>query len=180
MYAWSFHEWLIDFNGSVLRFYRNDLPQLFGGFFHEEYDAALGAWSDARHEYLNTSICCRPDELQCEFPSATATEWILFDSLRGDAKLNSATTTHRPRYSLRENLAFVAQSLLPVGIYASLARKRERASAPAPLPDSVLTRMMCLRCRTNRLRRAGLIIKCPCGAEYSQDRGVFDFDVNFG
>ncbi len=56
MFAWSFHAWLVETTGTVMRFYRNDLPQLFGPIFHENYDA------------------------------------------------------DRPRYSLRENLAFLAQS----------------------------------------------------------------------
>ena len=45
MFAWSFHQWLVEFDSGTLRFYRNDLPQLFGRLFHEGYDTALGAWS---------------------------------------------------------------------------------------------------------------------------------------
>jgi hypothetical protein len=83
MFAWSFHEWLVESAGTVLRFYRNDLPQLFGRLFHEEYDVALRVWSEARHEHLNTSIYCHSDELECEFPTETATEMLLRSSPRG-------------------------------------------------------------------------------------------------
>ena len=177
MFAWSFHEWLIEPAGRVLRFYRNDLPQLFGRLFHEEFDAALGAWSEARHEHLNTSICCRSDELECDFPTETATEMLLRSSPRGSSKINFAEFIHRPRYSPREVLAFAAQSMLPGSVYARLSRQREGPSSPVPLPDSTLARLMCLHCRAATLRRTNDIITCQCGAQYSQDRGVFDFDL---
>ncbi|MGD0014194.1 MAG: methyltransferase domain-containing protein [Bryobacteraceae bacterium] len=176
MHAWSFHAWLVEARGTVLRFYRNDLPQLFGPLFHAEHDAALGAWSEARHEYLNTSIYCLSEELECEFPSETLTELVLRDSLRGDSKLNFADVIHRPAYSLRETLAFAAQSLLSSGLYTKLSQPREKPTSPAPLPEAVLARLMCLRCRSTALRRTGNEITCSCGARYSQDRGVFDFD----
>jgi SAM-dependent methyltransferase len=116
MFAWSFHEWLVEATGGLMRFYRNDLPQLFGPLFHEEYDAALGAWSDARHELLNTSIYCRSADLACEFPQETASERVLSSSIKGERKMNLATHIHRPRYALRENLAFLAQSVFPVSM----------------------------------------------------------------
>jgi SAM-dependent methyltransferase len=177
MFAWSFHAWLIETTGTVMRFYRNDLPQLFGPIFHEEYDAALGAWSDARHELLNTSVYCRSDELECEFPAQTAAELVLSSSPKGDTKVNFAQLIHRPRYSLRENLAFLAQSVLPRAIYSVLSRLRRSASSSAPLPESLLARLMCLQCRTTNLRRSGAHVVCRCGAEYAQARGVFDFDI---
>lgn len=178
MFAWSFHEWLIEPDGRVLKFYRNDLPQLFGRFFHEEYDAALGAWSEARHEHLNTTVYCRADELEYEFPAETTTEMLLRRSPKGMSKINFAEVIHRPRYSLREVLAFAAQSMLPARVYTRLSRQHAGSSSPAPLPDSVLTRLMCLRCRAATLRRSGDTIVCQCGAQYSQDRGVFDFDLH--
>jgi SAM-dependent methyltransferase len=177
MLAWSFHEWLVEPDGPVLKFYRNDLPQLFGSFFHEEHDAALGAWSDQRHELLNTSFYHRSDEIECEFPMETATEMLLRESPRGERKVNYAPTIHRARYSSRELFAFAAQSLLSGKAYAALSRKHERALRPAPLPDSIVARLMCLHCRKTNLRRTGDMLVCVCGAEYRSDRGVFDFDV---
>ena len=176
MFAWSFHEWLIEPAGKVLIFYRNDLPQLFGRLFHEQYDAALGAWSDARHEYLNTSILCHSDELEYKFPTETATEMLLRSSPRGALKINSSKYIHRPQYSLREVLAIAAQSMLPGSLYAKLTRQRGGASLPAPLPDSMVARFMCIHCRAATLRRSKDNITCQCGAQYAQDRGIFDFD----
>jgi SAM-dependent methyltransferase len=177
LYAWPFHEWFVEAHGTALKFYRNDLPQLFGPLFHEEYDAALSAWSEARHEYLNTSIHCRSDEITCEFPSETATELVLRDAPHGHAKMDAAKSIHRPQYSLREIAAFAAQSILPNGAYTRLSRPRMRPTSPAPLPDSVLRRLMCLRCRGTSLSRIADVVACPCGARYCQDRGVFDFDA---
>jgi hypothetical protein len=176
MFAWSFHQWLIEPAGTVLRFYRNDLPHLFGRLFHEGYDAALGAWSEARHDHLNTSICCRSDELECEFPTETATEMLLRSSPRGTARINSAQFIYGPQYSPREVLAFAAQSIFPGGVYARLSRQRPGRASSVPLPDSVLSRLMCLHCRAATLRRSGNAIICQCSAQYSQYRGVFDFD----
>jgi SAM-dependent methyltransferase len=177
MNAWSFHEWLVEANGSVLKFYKNDLPQLFGPLFHTEHDAALGAWSEARHELLNTSIYSESARIECEFPNETASELVLRDSPRGESKLNFAEFINRPKYSLREIAAFAAQSMLSGGLYTKLAGLREKEpSPPAPLPDAVVVRLMCLRCRSNALKRSGDRITCPCGARYLQDRGVFDFD----
>jgi hypothetical protein len=73
-------------------------------------------------------------------------------------------------------LAFAAQSILPGSVYEYLTGLRERTSSPAPLTDAVLARLMCLRCRATTLRRSKETITCRCGALYSQDRGVFDFD----
>ena len=177
MFAWSFHTWLVETTGTVLRFYRDDLPQLFGPMFHQEYDAALGPWSDARHELLNTSLYCRSADLECEFPKQTATEWVLSSSPKGEDRVNSASI-HRPRYSLLENLAFVAQSVLPAAVYSSLSQSRRSVSSPAPLTERLLPRLMCLRCRTTNLRRGAAGLVCGCGAEYAQERGVFDFDIS--
>jgi SAM-dependent methyltransferase len=176
MYAWSFHTWLVETDDARLKFYRNDLPQIFGPTFHEEYDAALGAWSDARHELLNTSLYCDPNQLECEFPVATASQWIFASSPKGDQKINFSKSVHRCHYSLRENLAFFAQSVLPAGIYSGLLKKPSRRSSPASLPDTLLPKLMCLSCRNTGLRRDGKSLVCPCGAEYVQERGVFDFD----
>jgi hypothetical protein len=178
MHAWSFHTWLVEARGTVLKFYRNDLAQLFGPLFHAEHDAALGAWSQARHEYLNTSIYCSSSEIECEFPSETATELVLRDSTHGNSRINFADVINRPKYSVREVLAFAAQSILSTGLYNKLSRTQEKATAPAPLPEAVLTRLMCLRCRSTTLSRNGNEISCSCGEQYSQDRGVFDFDVD--
>jgi hypothetical protein len=104
------------------------------------------------------------------------TELVLRDSLRGDSKLNFADVIHRPAYSLRETLAFAAQSVLSSGLYTKLSQARQKPTSPAPLPEAVLARLMCLRCRATALRRTGNEITCSCGARYSQDRGVFDFD----
>lgn len=176
MLAWSFHEWLVEPQETVLRFYRNDLPQFFGAFFHAGHDAALAAWSDARHEYLNTSVYCDSDKLQCEFPTETATQLVLRDSVYGSSKINVAESIDRPRYSAREVVAIAVQSWAP-GLYKRLSRKRKRISTPAPLPDSVVTRLMCLRCRQASLRRTGDLLICQsCGEHYREDRGVFDFD----
>jgi SAM-dependent methyltransferase len=178
MLAWSFHKWFVEARGTVLKFYRNDLPQLFGPLFHAEHDAALGAWSEARHELLNTSIWCRSGDIECEFPNETAGELVFRDSPRGDSRLNFAEFIHRTKYSLREVAAFAAQSMLSSAMYTKLTRPRgKNHSSPAPLPDSVLTRLMCLRCRSCALHRAGDEIACGCGARYFQDRGIFDFDL---
>jgi SAM-dependent methyltransferase len=176
MMAWSFHMWLIEVHGKVLRFHRNDLAQLFGPLFHEEFDAALGAWSEARHELLNTWVYCASDEIECEFPDETATELVVRDAPRGDAKTNFADPIHRPKYSLPQILAFAAQSLLPGSVYTSLSRRRHGPSAPAPLSDAVVARLMCLRCKATTLRSTNVAITCQCGARYLQDRGVFNFD----
>jgi len=177
MLSWSFHKWLVEAHGSILKFYLNDLPQLFGPFFHEEHDAALGAWSDARHEQLNQSLYCFSDEIECQFPKETATELVLQDSPRGEFKINFAKSINRPKYTLREILAFAAQSMLSPSFYSRLSRLGQQSLPPLPLPDVVLARLMCLRCRTGGLRRIGNIITCQCGARYSEDRGVFDFEL---
>ena len=176
LFAWSFHKWLIERDGTVLKCYHNDVPQLFGPLFHEEYDAALGAWSDQHHEHLNTSIYCRADELECEFPAETATEMLLRSSPRGDSKINFAEFIHRPHYSPRAVVAIAAQSLLPTRLFSRLCRDRKVRSSPAALPDAVLARLMCLNCCATSLQRSHDAITCPqCGATYLQDRGIFDF-----
>ena len=177
MFAWSVHEWFVEAAGRRLNFYRNDLPQLFGSLFHEEYDAAFGAWCEARHHRLNTSIYCRSDELEYEFPTETVTEMLLRTSKRGAAKINSSEVISRPAYSLVEVLAIAAQSFLPNSVYDRLSRKGKAESTPAQLSDSVLARLMCLDCKSSTLRRFDHILTCDCGAKYTQDRGVFDFDL---
>ncbi len=177
MFAWSYHQWMIETEGPVLKFYRNDLPQMFGDFFHVEYDAALGAWSEARHEHLNTSLYGLAEELVCEFPEMSASERVLSDSPRGNSRFNFATDITRPKYTLWECAAIAAQSILPPTVYAAAARRKEPVTFPADIPSSVLARLMCLHCRGISLKRSGEQIECSCGARYTRDRGVFDFDV---
>lgn len=177
MFAWPFHEWFIEAEGTLLKFYRNDLPQFFRGLFHEEYDAVLGAWSDARHDHLNISIHCDSDELEIEFPEQTATERLLEDAPRGSARMNFAEVINRPQYSLREVVAIAAQSFFP-SLHERLSKPARGRATSAALPDSVLARLMCIRCQRTDLRRSGESLTCKCGRSYTQDRGVFDFDTN--
>ena len=63
MYAWSFHRWVIGMESGRLIFYRNDMPQLFGDFFHSHYDFLLDMWSEERFEELNTFLFGEGDEV---------------------------------------------------------------------------------------------------------------------
>jgi len=177
MFSWDFHKWLVESDGSVLRFYRNDLPQVFGGLFHQDYDAAFGAWMNARHELMNSTVHCDAVDLRCEFPKESATEMLLRDSATGPAKINFADATNRPRYSAREIAAIISQSFLPRGLFKWLQRERTKSGEPAVLPASTISKLMCLECRSASLTLAGESIHCHCGHQYSKHRGVFDFDA---
>lgn len=178
MFAWNFHLWLIEVEGTTLKFYRNDIPQLFGDLFHREYDASIGAWGEVHHDDLNTTLYCDTSELNFEYPEETATEMLLRTSAKGDARLNFGEQTNRPQYSLKEILALAAQSWLPKSTYEWLARPRQSKSTSVDLPDAMLERLICLQCREPNLKRNESSITCACGASYARNRGLFDFDIH--
>lgn len=176
MFAWNFHPWLIELEGSKLVCYRNDVPQFFGDMFHREYDAAIGAWGELHHEDLNTSLYCNTSELECEIAQETAIEMLIRTSPRGESRMNIAPSINRPRYSIRHILALAAQSYLPKSAYAWLHKPRRFKSTPSDLNAEVISRLICLECGESDLRRKGEMLECVCGATYSRDRGVLDFD----
>ncbi|NOD78570.1 MULTISPECIES: class I SAM-dependent methyltransferase [unclassified Ruegeria] len=176
MFAWNFHPWLIEVEGTRLICYRNDVPQFFGDMFHKEYDAAIGAWGELHHEELNTSLYCNTSELECVISEETAIEMLVRTSPRGQDRVNMSLPVSRPRYSLRHVLALAAQSYLPRSVYDWLQKPRRFKTTPTDLSLDILPNLRCLECNKSDLAPKNETLVCSCGAIYARDRGVLDFD----
>lgn len=183
MYAWSFHRWLIEVEGTRLIFYRNDLPQLFGDFFHRHHDFLLDAWQSQRHDQLNSSIYAEPEALHWEIASETALEHVLASSPRGAAKVNTAPAGYK-RYTWRQIAAIIVQSLPDPLLHSFLRRKARQNRRPGkirPMTQDLLDRLICQRCRSGPLRLESNRVVCrSCSFVYHQKGGLFDFDVPAG
>jgi hypothetical protein len=189
MYAWSFHKWLIEVRDGQLVFYQNDIPQIFGDFFHRHHDFLLDTWSSERFEELNTYLYVPTDELACSFSRQTALEYLLERSVEGEGKINfeteyGQTGTTRLSYSTATRLKILLWTITP----SSLVRTRNRLtqwwnrSRRRELTHSTIARLMCQKCRAGslRLKRGSSpreMVCGQCGACYAAHRGVFDFDV---
>jgi predicted SAM-dependent methyltransferase len=179
MYAWSFHEWLIEAEDRHLVFYRNDIPQLFGTFFHRNHDALFNIWSLQRFGTLNSHVYCSSDELTYEFAEETAFEHILASCPMGAAKVNWATITP-VRYSWSGLAKLAAQRMVHEGVmhWAAEARRRWRKGINKPFSQALVDRLACQKCRAGGLELRVTEIAChACGALYGQQNGVFDFDI---
>jgi hypothetical protein len=179
MCAWSFHEWLVEAHETHLIFYKNDIPQLFGDFFHRNYDHVLDAWCLQRHWVLNTYVYCDSNRLSCEIAQQTAFERAVSLSATGSAKVNFADPVSVP-YTWRQVATIVAMKLLPKAILGWLrkVRRHHAAGALRPLPQQLLSRLICPQCRGRDLRLVSAEILCPqCHTIFRQRNGIFDFDV---
>jgi SAM-dependent methyltransferase len=179
MFAWAFHEWLVIADGSHLVFYRNDIPQLFGRFFHQNYDFLLDAWAMQRHGELNGHVACDTSSLTWEFADIGAFEYAVGESATGSDKVNGAPETP-VRYTTRQLAVLVAQRLLPDRILRRLVHgvRVRRAGEPTQLTQTLTDRLSCVRCDACELRLDSDRIVCSaCGAEYGQRQGLFDFDI---
>lgn len=178
MFAWSFHRWLVEVDGTDLTFYRNDVPQLFGAFFHRNYDFVLDAWAEQRHLELNSHVHCRSSELTWRIAEVGAFEHIRARSARGEERVNGAPRSS-VRYTWRQLASFAALKTLPepwLDGLVSLWRRRRRGR-PREVRQDLVARLMCLECGRTALRLVGEAIVCEeCGARYEQRLGLFDFD----
>jgi hypothetical protein len=177
MYAWAFHEWLVELKDRVLVFYRNDLPQLFGTFFHRSYDAMFDIWSSHRFADLNSHVFCDSNELSCEFARETALEYVLGHCVTGAAKVNSAVLTP-VRYSWGELARLAAHQVAPEHVVRWLVQARSRRRGrPKAITQALVDRLVCLTCGAGGLALAPTEILChSCHHRYVQRNGIFDFD----
>jgi len=188
MYAWSFHRWVIDIlDGTTLVFHRNDVPQLFGDFFHQNYDFLLDAWSEERFAELNHSLHVETARLAWEFSPLTALEAALRASACGEDKVNyrsryGATGVGEVSYSRGVLFKTLLWSVMPDRLlrWRRLRQDRVNAERAVELTEAILARMICQRCRAGALGFVdghSAIVCRSCQARYERERGVFDFDV---
>jgi len=179
MYAWSFHRWVIEISGTRLIFYKNDIPQMFGDFFHRNHDLLLETWSAHRFEELNNHIFDETQRLTAEFPAKTAFEYVLERCPPRSEHVNFATIEKKP-YVVSQLAKLLLFGLTPA---AAIQRKNELAGwwnrrKEMVLSPRILEKLICQRCREPRLEFVSEAIECrACSARYEQTRGVFDFDV---
>jgi SAM-dependent methyltransferase len=187
LYAWRYHRWLVEVEGSELRFFRNDVPQLFGGFFHEHYDMLLDAWSAERHTDLNAHWFGDPRELSVRISPASAFEHLVESSARGTGKREFASPYASEgagpvEYPWSARLKVAAWSLMPTSLVRACRRRMGSGARPRDsLGDEILGRLLCQACRDEsaRIERAPGTdeLGCSrCGARYRARDGVFDFD----
>ena len=179
LFGWSMHEWLVEVRDTHLTFYRNDLPQFFGEFFHSNYDFLLDAWMLRRHADLNRHAYCESAALTWEIAREGAFEHVTGSSPRGKARVNRAASVE-VEYSWRQLGVLVLQKLLAKALLdrAVQAWRRRRRGAARVVTQALLDRLACPACRTGALTLAGDVVHCrSCGAEYRRRNGLFDLDV---
>lgn len=189
MYAWSFHTWLIEIESGTLIFYRNDIPQLFGDFFHAHYDFLLDRWSEERFEELNHYLYAATDDLAHTISPTSAMEHVLERSARDDHKVNFPSEygqagTTRVGYPLGARLKLLAWALTPGTLIRARnqLRQRRNQSRRHRLGQALVARLLCQRCRTAslRLERGGggdEMVCTRCQQRYTATQGIFDFDI---
>jgi len=179
LFAWSMHEWLVEVRGSHLTFYRNDIPQLFGDFFHAHYDFLLDAWMLRRHAALNHHVACPAGAITWEFATETAFEHVTRASARGSQRVNQAPASEVD-YTWRQLGVLVLQRALPKPALDRLvgAVRRRRRGTARPVTQALLDRLGCPACRTGRLALDADTVRCAgCGRRYGRRHGLFDLDI---
>jgi len=189
MYAWSFHKWLVVIEQGKLVFYKNDIPKLFGDFFHAHYDFLLDFWSEYRFEELNASMYLETNNLTYTISPKTALEYVLERSARGDQKVNfrsqyGQTGTGKIVYPITARLKMLLWIITPAIMVRARNRlaQRRNSSTRYELTEAIVARLLCQRCRTGSLRPEHNasnrhIICTGCGERYTATDGVFDFDL---
>src|SRR5690606_24162628 len=127
---------------------------------------------------LNSWVWCRTADLTWEFSDESAFEHALARSARGAMKVNSAPPD-AVEYSWRQIGVLALQKLLPQPALDGLVARwrKRRQGEPRPVSQTLVDRLMCLRCGTAQLRLRGDEIVCgACGEAYRQRNGLFDFD----
>ena len=179
MFGWSMHECLVEAHGTHLVFYRNDIPQLFGEFFHRNYDFLFDAWMMRRHREVNSHVYCASAALTWEFAGEGAFQHVIALSPKGKARVNEVPPSPVD-YTWGQLGNVFLQRLLPVPLLDRLVRSRRqrRAGGPKALSQPLVDRMICLSCSAGELRlETGRIVCGNCGVIYGQRAGLFDFDA---
>jgi SAM-dependent methyltransferase len=179
MFAWAMHEWVITIKGTHLTFYREDIPQLFGDFFHENYDFLFDAWTIQRHGALNSWLWCNAADLTWEIAPEGAFEAALRKARTGKSKVDVAPAK-KVEYSWRQIGTLALQKLLPESAMNALIGgvRGQRRGEARPLTQALVDKLVCMHCRAKELVLQPPAISCrACGARYGQRHGLYDLDV---
>jgi hypothetical protein len=177
MFSWAFHQWLVERRGLHLTFYKQDIPQLFGDFFHRGYDFLFDAWCEQRHEDLNSSVYGRSAELTWEIAAEGAFAHLL--ATCRPERMNEAPI-ESVNYTLKQVTTLVLQKALPASVMNGLVSfvRRSRHGSPLTLNQALLSRLGCPQCRHRTLRLSGDVVRCDgCHREFAKRNGLFDLDV---
>ena len=178
MYAWSFHKWVVEIQDNKLICYPNDIPQLFGSFFHRNYDRIFHLWTEERFEELNSFRYCRTDSLVLEYSYTTAMKIAIEKSARGNNKVNFAEI-QKQKYSTVDLGISTILNLAPSGIRNIYDRARSywNRRKSFPLTASLMEKFHCLDCRNGSLQILKVAIRCDaCGRVYPNINGIYHFD----
>ena len=177
MYAWSFHKWVVEIQGMKLICYRNDIPQMFHGFFHKNYDLLLHIWSEERFEELNSYLHADTASLSIEISAQSALEVALQRGNLGDSKVNFAETK-KQSYSTLELIGLLIYNALPKSVLRWKQNLLERMTEKKSweIDSSLFEKFQCPQCRSDELKRLENGIQCrACGAEYPKVKGIYHF-----
>jgi SAM-dependent methyltransferase len=189
MYSWSFHRWLVEVEDGQLIFYRNDIPQLFGDFFHTHYDFLFDLWSEYRFAELNTYLYLSTDDLTYSISPKTALERVLERSRQGEGRINFPSQygeigMGKVAYAALTRLKMLVWTLLPDSLIRTRNRITQRLnrSEARKLSGAIVDRLLCQRCRAGSLRMENgaaddEIVCNSCAERYRATDGVFDFDI---
>ena len=179
MFAWGFHRWVIEIEGSKLIFFRNDIPQIFNDFFHRNYDLLFHTWCEQRFEELNNYLFIESHKLDYEFSQKTAFEHVLDHSAVGIQKINFSPQ-ERKRYHFKQLSMIILywfSSNKLIAFKNWLCQKVNLLREPR-LNNQIVEKLICQNCKANDLQLTLEKIICnSCGTTYTKEKGIFVFDI---
>jgi ubiquinone/menaquinone biosynthesis C-methylase UbiE len=176
IYGWSFHKWVIEVHGNEMIFYRNDLPQLCGGSFHNESDSFFNEYIFRHHDKYNFHFMGPVDNLRFTVSDMTAYEYL---SCRNSEKVNfsSISAEEAKADKLTEGiLHMLASNLLPKWMkekIKSLTGNNLPAAMERHDEQTFLDRLKCLSCG-GRIDPSSL--RCKCGFSFRRINGLLSID----
>lgn len=177
LFGWSFHRWVIKADDGKWTFYKNDLPQLCAGHFHNEHDIFFIEYTINNFEKLNNYYYGSVEKLKFEISDITALEYL---SKTNQQKTDFATTADNVTYSNKIRVIFYLMSKNVVTVKFRnhikniiFSFKRSGRATAIDLNEAVKDRLMCISCK-KPLTAADYT--CSCGLAIKRINGILTFD----
>lgn len=177
IFGWSFHKWVIRVEGNKWIFYKNDLPQLCGGYFHNESDVFFLEYTANNFDKFNNYFYGSVDKLEFEMATVSASEYL--SQLSGKVDFPAVSESPQRPGTVKSVLYLLGKNLLPSGIRTAvrdivLKRKNPDRIAVPDFKSVANGKLMCVSCHRpiSSLDRA-----CECGAIFKQINGIYSFDL---
>ncbi|NVN97280.1 methyltransferase domain-containing protein [Candidatus Nomurabacteria bacterium] len=179
IFGWTFHRWVIEISGSTMTFYKNDLPQLCGGFFHNEYDVFFIQYLEHNHQKFNNYYYGETQDLKFTISDQSALSYLSNKYIKKIDFPEVVGSKKKPATTIIKLMAkaFLKEIFPPEFKQAikDLLNKKSTNMNDKNVSDLLANKLLCIKCKEVLI---DLEKPCKCGFKALKINGIYTFDTD--